>query len=297
MIALGSTSLSKIYLGNTEVVKAYLGATQIWPIVSFNDAVRFTSDKGISSVGFSNLPSNYSAEYSLNSGATWNTFESTTSIALSQGQSVYVRGTLTNPSTSSTVHMTITGNVSAHGNANRLIDYGNESDTTLPGNDAFYYFFGGCDGLVDASDLTLPATTLTARCYKNMFSGCENLMYGPATLPATHLTDECYSLMFASDDSLLESPVIVDNSTHSGERHAYGMFRGCYSIGKVTCLWHHPYQTSGTEDPWTTDWLGADAGTQATNPTLYQNPNITKEWTANSANGYPSGWTLRDYQS
>ena len=60
---------------------------------------------------------------------------------------------------------------------------------------------------IDPDDpLELPATTLAARCYKNMFRGCTALTVGP-DLPAEDLATECY----------------------------HGMFRGCSSLSSLRC--------------------------------------------------------------
>lgn len=60
---------------------------------------------------------------------------------------------------------------------------------------------------IDPDDpLVLPATTLAARCYKNMFRGCTGLTTGP-DLPAEDLVTECY----------------------------HGMFRGCSNLHSLKC--------------------------------------------------------------
>lgn len=62
-------------------------------------------------------------------------------------------------------------------------------------------------GVIDASNLILPATTLANHCYSNMFEACTSLATAPA-LPATALTSYCY----------------------------YYMFKGCTSLNYIKCL-------------------------------------------------------------
>jgi hypothetical protein len=63
------------------------------------------------------------------------------------------------------------------------------------GSFAFYQMFRGCTGLTSVPVNILPATALSAYCYKNMFVSCNNLTT-LITLPATILETECYSGMF-----------------------------------------------------------------------------------------------------
>jgi hypothetical protein len=48
----------------------------------------------------------------------------------------------------------------------------------------------------DASELLLPATGLTAGCYKEMFKDSVLMYFGPKLLPATTLATNCYRAMF-----------------------------------------------------------------------------------------------------
>lgn len=69
------------------------------------------------------------------------------------------------------------------------------NQTVLTGEHAFCNIFKLCTGLTDASNLILPATTLTISCYDGMFKGCTSLVTAPV-LPATTLADYCYAAMF-----------------------------------------------------------------------------------------------------
>ena len=111
-----------------------------------------------------------------------------------------------------------------------------------------------CSGLVDASNLILPATTLKELCYGNiaqnngMFYNCTSLLYPPA-LPATTLVKDCYFGMFQGCTSLTTAPVLPATTLVTG---CYGyMFWGCSSLNYVKCL-----ATSGINNNTTTPrWL------------------------------------------
>lgn len=61
------------------------------------------------------------------------------------------------------------------------------------------YMFSDCTSLLTAP--TLPATTLSKRCYQKMFYGCTSLVDAPE-LPATTLQSYCYEYMFQNCTSL-----------------------------------------------------------------------------------------------
>lgn len=76
----------------------------------------------------------------------------------------------------------------------------------------------------------LPATVLTANCYREMFNGCASLVTPPA-LPATTLASNCYADMFGSCTSISGSVTLPATTVVDG---CYsGMFNGS-SIDAVT---------------------------------------------------------------
>ena len=102
--------------------------------------------------------------------------------------------------------------------------------TTLESAYTFYLLFGGSSGLTDASNLLLPATTLTDYCYKSMFGGCRNLVNAPE-LPATTLAQGCYSYMFDGCTSITTAPTLPATTLAQG---CYdGMFSSCESLTGV----------------------------------------------------------------
>lgn len=73
----------------------------------------------------------------------------------------------------------------------------------------FYRLFEGCGRLKFANLLKLPAQTLTANCYRNMFNG-SGLRTAPI-LPATTLVEGCYYEMFGSCDNLESVTCLADD--------------------------------------------------------------------------------------
>lgn len=107
-----------------------------------------------------------------------------------------------------------------------------ENETTLENNNIFDHLFA-YSGVVDASKLILPATTLTKNCYSGMFVNCTSLTSAPA-LPATTLTKGCYSGMFQDCVSLTTAPEL--NATTLDEYCYDSMFYGCKSLTEAPQL-------------------------------------------------------------
>ena len=98
---------------------------------------------------------------------------------------------------------------------------------TVP-EDAFRNLFSGYLGaIVSAENLILPATTLSPRCYQNMFSNCTTLTTPPA-LPATTLAESCYQSMFYKCYDLTTAPELPATTLAD---HCYqSMFCQCYDL-------------------------------------------------------------------
>ena len=97
----------------------------------------------------------------------------------------------------------------------------------------FYRLFYNCSGLIDASELLLPATTLVSNCYDSMFNACTNLTTAPE-LPATTLTQSCYHGMFQGCFRLTTAPELPAPTLVSCCYQ--GMFSRCTSLNYVKCL-------------------------------------------------------------
>lgn len=121
-----------------------------------------------------------------------------------------------------------TAKVKVYGNIMSLVDEeGFANNKTLTGDNAFYKLFNGNVQLTNASDLKLPATTLTTNCYANMFNGCTNLTT-PPELPAEILALGCYNSMFWGCSSLTTAPELPAETL--AEKCYNFMFIGCSSL-------------------------------------------------------------------
>lgn len=88
-------------------------------------------------------------------------------------------------------YFSMSWNISAHWSVNYLLC--KNSTNTLLWSYIFYRLFYGLTNLTLPP--SLPATTLTERCYNQMFRGCTNLAWIPK-LPATTMATNCYEYMF-----------------------------------------------------------------------------------------------------
>ena len=142
--------------------------------------------------------------------------------------------------------------------------------------------FGKCPQIVSTENLILPATTLYANMYRNMFQECQNLEYAPAVLPATTLASSCYSGMFYHCPKLTKSPKILAlNLTTS----CYAsMFQYCSSLNEVYAMFLTTPQSS-TRAP-SRNWLNGVSSTG----TFYKNKNAT--WTARGVYAVPNNWDI-----
>jgi len=116
-------------------------------------------------------------------------------------------------------------------------DYGRENEckvvnaenlslpaTTLA-NDCYFSMFYGCTSLTAAPEL--PATTLANDCYFSMFNGCTSLTDAPE-LPATTLANDCYGSMFYGCTSLTTAPEL--QATTLADSCYSSMFSECTSL-------------------------------------------------------------------
>ena len=170
-------------------------------------------------------------QYKLNDGD-WTSITSTkngTSISVVSGDTVQFRGN--NDSYHYSSFRGTTCGFKVKGNIMSLINPTNYATmTSFPENSEwnFYCLFQSCTGLTDASELILPATTLTTKCYTFMFSGCTSLTTA-LELPATTLAEECYHGMFLGCTSLTQAPSILPATTLANKCYIY-MFWKCTGL-------------------------------------------------------------------
>ena len=138
--------------------------------------------------------------------------------------------------------------------------------------------FQGCTGLTSAPEL--PATTMADWCYNSMFEGCASLTTAPA-LPATTMAEGCYYYMFWNCTSLTTAPELPA-TTLVESCYSY-MFQDCTSLNYIKCL-----ATNMLSDYCTSGWVSGVASTG----TFVKDASMT-DWTAGS-DGIPNGWTVQD---
>ena len=182
-------------------------------------------------------------EYSTDR-TTWKILGTTSDTALTRtltsGEKVYLRCN-TNVWSLNNTYNNITGISKVGGNVMSLL-YGSSftgQETSFPStnNHAFYGLFDpgsvNTSILQNASDLLLPATTLTPLCYSTMFQRCTSLTTAPA-LPATTLAQACYSNMFNRCNLLTTAPALPATTLAS---NCYSnMFSGCTSLTTAPAL-------------------------------------------------------------
>lgn len=207
--------------------------------------------------------------FSTNNGSTWTQLDNVNvdrTPVIHAGEKIMWKGQLT-PSTASQDYgigrfISYNGNndnykgrFDVEGNVMSLLFGDNFSgETSLDGyNEAFLNLFSGLTELESAENMILPATTLSYRCYGQMFRACVSLTTAP-TLPATVLAERCYA----------------------------SMFNNCSSLNKITCL------AEDISAPNCTVFWVSDV---AANGTFIKSPNM-QSWTT-GADGIPSGWTIQ----
>ena len=228
-------------------------------------------------------------QYRLNGGE-WTNITSTeegTIITVNDGDKVQFRADNFNNYNGS--YFLGTAMYNAYGNIMSLIkptDFENLFE--LNGDYTFAHLFGGGTvygytntGIIDASNLILPATVLTGHAYDSMFADCLNLVAAPA-LPAKTLVGFCYYGMFFNCQSLEKAPDLL--ASYVPNYGYYQMFCKCRKLNYVKCM------ATGFENPNTStfSWLAYVSSTG----TFVKHPNMTS-WTRNG-DGIPANWTVED---
>ena len=162
-------------------------------------------------------PNGLTIEYKVEN-KDWESANSTTiSIKANAKERVWFRGLNDSYTTGNsedgykpTVFNCYNGEFYLYGNLMSLI-YGDEyeSKTAITGEYAFFKLFFQNSNIINhpSLEIELPATTLSASCYRNMFYSCTKLTQAPK-LPAKKLEEACYASMFCYCSSLKEAPVM-----------------------------------------------------------------------------------------
>lgn len=188
-----------------------------------NDYLTFVAKE---SGAFGFIPQNNNViSYSTDDGKTWTEGNI---VQVNNGDKVLWKGTMTSSSDGIGTFSSVE-NFDIQGNAMSLL-YGDnfKGQTSLSGkNYAFYNLFKNNTKVINAENLSLPATTLTNWCYRSMFDGCTNLTTAPE-LPATTLIINCYAYMFRGCTSLTTAPELP--ATTLASYCCQYMFQGCTSL-------------------------------------------------------------------
>ena len=246
------------YNGSTPVFRIKTGGSPVPPApdptIPFYVENITNSNETLTIAGYDWNGSGYieiQIEYSID-GTTWSTWGTTGETPLTRtlqpGNKVYLRATANTWyewQEDYINHGCVIYGVSKVGGNIMSLLYGSSftgNETTFPSGSSYNFNklfndFGDEDytnrTLVSASELILPATTLTANCYGNMFSGCASLTAAPA-LPATTLAERCYNNMFSGCASLTTAPTLPATTLANG--CYYYMFYYCTSLTTAPTL-------------------------------------------------------------
>ena len=319
--------VKKIYFRNSETYdKLYQGAELlfevnkvVWKGLTFTAIEPSTIKYTKSSVT--------TAQYSYDA-VNWVTADGVT-LSLNTGDKVYFKGNITGNQDYNSIYayFTMTGKVEASGSLMSM-QSGNPLDISLKYNSEFVRLFENCTSLVKAPDLpattltercymnlfvgcglteptALPATKLAVRCYQNLFNGCKSLIYGPE-LPAKTMVNNCYANLFLNCSSLTTAPELP--STTLAEGCYQGMFYTCTSLTKAPELPANTLVTDCYKNMFgncsklnyikalftTTPGSGYTnkwVNGVASTGTFVKNSEAT--WDITGVNGVPTGWTVQ----
>lgn len=246
-------------------------------------------------------------QYSKDNGSTWISLASDETVSVITGDKVMWKSTITPSANKGIGQFSSTGKFNVEGNIMSML-YGDDFNdkTDLTGKTyAFYQLFNNSN-VENASNLKLPATTLTSGCYKAMFMNCTSLITAPE-LPVTTLTYECYRNMFQGCTSLATAPKLPA-TTLEGSCY-YGMFQGCTSLTIVPelpatilvnqCYYYMFYGcrnlseiTMLATDISASNCLAYWVRNVSSTGTFVKHPDMTSLPSGN--NGIPNGWAVEN---
>lgn len=248
IINIGGVTVSKFYLGGSDDVQIFLGTTKLYPnaIKDYLRTVARGSGTITLTIGSAVTTSDMaSIAYSTN-GTSWSTQNNvddttiTASVNVSSGDTVYWKGVGTRtaiaaPSLASGVSKaTIFSsdvNFDVEGNAMSILFDDNFEDEEFDSGSTYHLtgLFYKNTHLINASGMTLPASTLYDNDYNDMFNACSGLTSAPSILSATTIGASSYKRMFQGCKSLTAAPQI-SATTMNGDQNCDSMFQGCTSL-------------------------------------------------------------------
>ena len=292
-IKIGSLDISSFKVGSDDC-KVYLGDTLLYPQNQHDysqDYLTFSAIEDVQ-IKFSATTSSNALYYSTDSGSTWTKLSRTSyTPVITSGAKVLFKGSGNTYYSGGDykgigTFIVSGGTVNVEGNAMSLLyndNFVGEDTFTANHMGIFKFLFYNCDKLIDAKNLSLPATTMASSCYQSMFMGCTSLTAAPAELP-DNTTDCMYACnsMFMGCTSLTTAPILRTQKLRYGFYQS--MFKGCTSLNSITCLATDISAASCT-DTWVTDVASSGTFTKASSMT---------SWTTGT-NGIPTNWTVVDY--
>ena len=348
MNGLDLSGASDIRLGSNTINALYYGSTLLWPLGPRDYSKEYLTIEAVSdaTVLFYKNSDNisrtiqYSKDKTNWTSVNFNIFENAPSVNITKGEKLYLKGNnsaycIDYPDNKYCAINISEGVGNIYGNIMSLI-YGDNfyGQTVLDTPYSFVCLFSPAyyNDIIDASNLILPATTLSTSCYSHMFRDCTSLTSAPE-LPATKLASHCYAGMFSDCTSLTSAPELpattLSTSCYSN------MFNGCTSLTSAPelpattlvedCYWNMfndcTSLTSAPELPATTlvsscyqymfdncynlNYIKCLATNNisintchnwtngvASTGTFVKNPNM-QSWPTGT-DGIPSGWTVQD---
>ena len=273
----------------------------------------------------SSLEANISIEYSKDYGVSWTTINSypSTSFNVSAGDVVYFRGDNPYGTVVDKVPSFFSGSTPVFrvfGNIMSLISKTNFDSIYVLDNShsgwTFFSLFSRCEGLFDATNLILPATTLAPYCYGLLFQSCTTLT-GVPKLPATEAAERCYYYMFGDCPNLVQAPKINLKTLAKGccnsmfrdctsleiapDLTATYLIEGCYSLMFMGCTnlkYVKCTATDGEPIPSTYSqnsdyYCGGWVYDVSSSGTFIKKTGSTIDWESGTS-GIPTGWTVQE---
>lgn len=259
-IKIGISSIDSFKVGAYDC-QIFLGTVKLYPSVTPVTTPYLTFVVRDSNAKFK-LSGN-TTSYSLDSGETWTSLSANTwSPVVASGSTIMWKATNPTITTDRGIGRFYSsgGTFDVEGNIMSLL-YGDnyEGQTALQGDNQFRELFDSNISVINASGVTLPATAMTANCYRSMFGNCSNLESAPTEFPATTLADGCYRFMFArtkvaNTPSILPATTLAENCYYQMYRETpittapslpattladfcyYQMFSGCTSLATAPSL-------------------------------------------------------------
>ena len=185
---------------------------------------------------------NGTLNYKVGDNGSWTAMSSGSAISFSANDEIRFKGNLSNstsPSGTGAIaigsdygigRFSSTFDFTAKGNIMSLL-FGDNYDTnfSLSGYPAVFNSLFAEGNIVHASQLLLPATTLSVHCYTNMFNVCTKLEDAPLELPAITLPTRAYCNMFRACYLIPTMPDIkattIDGASAMGFMFAYAGIR------------------------------------------------------------------------